>query len=134
MTKDFVGLTFILTKTKSLEALGAGEGYDLICYRDLLGLKGAGAKMETEKANRRIQGNHGKTRYYIWTMLNLRYSLVIQMDVGQQATRYTSLESRVQGCTPDINLGVFRVYRIFLSMIWPERTLGGNKEEEIAWD
>lgn len=60
-------------------------------------------------------------------MLNLRHPLVIQWDVGQQATRLTGLESGVQVCTPDINLGVFRVQRTFLPVIMPEMTLG---EEE----
>ena len=51
----------------------------------------------------------------------------------QQAIRYTSLESRIQLYTPDINLGVFRVYSTFLTMIFSEMTLGEGREEEKTW-
>lgn len=61
-------------------------------------LKGAEARMETGKPDRRllqiiwVRDSCGKTRGYILTLLNLRCLLVTQWDVRQQAIRYTSLE------------------------------------------
>lgn len=77
-----------------------------------------------------VRDNHRKTRCYILMILNLRCLLVIQWDVGQQATGYTSLEYRVQKRNPDITLGIFRVYRTFLTMILSQVILGESRGDE----